>query len=122
MICRTTVVGVPPPLTAAGVPRVATLSDTASTVARCTRDCDGLTGQWHLTPGLGVPDLNSLFPPTVPAGCLSASWGMYLGPGLALDPQGMPVVAVTAHVKGFGGQCGTGSRATTTDGFLYSTP
>jgi hypothetical protein len=98
---------------------VATVSDTASTLARCARDC---AGQWEVAPGVDVPYLNAGLPPTVPAGCLGASWGMYAGPGLALDPHGTPFVAFTAYAKGFGGECGTGSQATTSDSFLYALP
>jgi len=58
----------------------------------------------------------------VPATCLGASWGMYAGPGLALDPHGTPFVAFTAYAKGFGGECGTGSAATMSDSFLYASP
>jgi hypothetical protein len=109
-------------LAGSGETVVTTVSDTATTVARCTRDCAGLAGQWQLTPGVGVSDLNARFPPTVPAGCLSASWGVYGGPGLAFDANGTPVVAFTAHAKAFGGDCGTGSQATMTESFLYTSP
>jgi hypothetical protein len=101
---------------------VATVSDQASTVARCIRDCAGPTGHWQVTPGVGVRDLNTWLPPVVPASCLNASWGLYVGPGLALDPHGTPLVAFTAQAKGFGGQCGTGSQATTSDSFLFASP
>jgi hypothetical protein len=101
---------------------VATVSDQASTLARCSQDCAGPTGQWQFAPGVRVDDLNTWLPPTVPATCLGASWGMYVGPGLALDPHGRPFVAFTAYAKGFGGECGTGSQATTSDSFLYASP
>jgi hypothetical protein len=101
---------------------VATVSDEGSTLARCARDCASLSGQWQVVPGVGIDDLNTGLPPRVPPNCLSASWGMYAGPGLALDPHGTPFVAFTAYVKAFGGECGTGSRATTSDAFLYSSP
>jgi hypothetical protein len=101
---------------------VATVSDAASALARCSQDCAGRTGQWQFAPGVGVDDLNTRLPPTVPAGCLGASWGMYAGPGLALDLHGTPFVAFTAYAKGFNGDCGSGSAATTSDSFLYAPP
>jgi hypothetical protein len=99
---------------------VATVGDAGSSLARCLRDCASLAGQWQKAPGVGVPDLESRLPPTVPAGCLSATWGMYGGPSLTIDPHGTPLVAFTAYVKAFGGDCGTGSRATRSDSFLYT--
>ena len=101
---------------------VATVSEVASTVARCTQDCAGLTGKWQLMPGVGVADLNASIPPTVPDGCLSASWGMHAGPALAFDPHGPPVVAISASAVGLGGACGPDTPATTTDSFLFSSP
>ena len=101
---------------------VATVSDEGSTLARCSRDCASLTGQWQMAQGVSVPDLDTRLPPRVPASCLSASWGMYGGPGLAIDSHGTPLVAFTAYVKAFGGECGSGSQATTSDSFLYSLP
>jgi hypothetical protein len=99
---------------------VATVSDTASTLARCARDCAALSGTWQVTPVVDVPYLNTTLPPPVPPNCLGASWGMYVGPGLALDAHGTPFVAFTAYAKVFGGECGTGSLATTSDSFLYA--
>ena len=101
---------------------VATVSDEGSTLARCARDCASLKSPWQLVPGVGVRDLNTGLPPRVPPNCVGASWGMYVGPGLALDPHGTPIVAFTAYVKEFGGACGTGSLATTSDSFLYASP
>jgi hypothetical protein len=101
---------------------VATVSDTASILARCSRDCAGLTGKWQFAPGVSVDDMNAWLPPRVPASCSGASWGMFVGPGLALDPHGTPFVAFTAYAKGFGGECGTGSAATMSDSFLYASP
>jgi hypothetical protein len=43
---------------------------------------------------------------------------MYVGPSLALAANGNPAMAITAHAKGFGGQCGTGSAAFLTSSFL----
>jgi hypothetical protein len=103
-----------------GEPIVSTLDDVTSRYATCTGDCTGTTGQWRVTPVVDVGGLNSTLPPVVPASCSGATWGMYVGPSLALDPLGRPVVSFTANVKAFGGQCGTGSSATTTDSFLYS--
>jgi hypothetical protein len=75
-------------------------------------------GVWQGAAGLSVTDLNRAFPPTVPASCLTASWGMSSGPALALDARGKPLVVLTAAGKAFGGQCGTGSMATSTHSFL----
>ena len=101
-----------------GRPTVAILADTTSSFARCTGDCTGAAGTWTLTAALSVSNLNAAFAPTVPAGCTSASWGMYVGPTLALDATGKAVMGVTANAKAFGGSCGTGSLATTTRSFL----
>jgi hypothetical protein len=101
---------------------VATVGDSGSSLARCLRDCAGPTGTWQMAPGVGVPDLEARLPPTVPASCLSATWGMYGGPSLAVDPKGTPLVAFTAYVKAFGGDCGTGSLATTSDSFVFAGP
>jgi hypothetical protein len=105
-------------LDASGRPIVAFLNDTTSALARCTGDCAGTTGLWQVTAGADVSFLNTAFPPTVPASCLSASWGMYVGPSLAIAPNGNPATAITAQAKAFGGQCGTGSAATITSSFL----
>ena len=106
-------------LDSAGEPAVATLSDTASAYASCVGDCTGPSGQWRISPGVSDNNLDSWYTPTVPASCASASWLMYQGPDIAFDPLGNPVFAITAHAKAFGGDCGTGSSATTTDSFLY---
>jgi len=107
-------------LDGAGEPVVATLSDTVSAYLRCTGDCTGLSGQWQTTTGVTDVNLDGWYPTTVPASCVSTSWNMYQGPDLALDPLGTPVLAFTAQAKAFGGDCGTGSSATTTDSFLYT--
>jgi hypothetical protein len=104
----------------AGQPAVATLNDFGAAFWRCTGDCTSVGAQWSAAPVVTVSDLNSFLPPTVPAGCLSASWGMYVGPDLAFDPVGKPVITLTANVKALGGDCGTGSAAITTDSFIYS--
>jgi hypothetical protein len=105
-------------LDAGGRPTVGILADTTSSFARCTGDCTGAAGVWALTASVSVSNLNAAFAPTVPAGCTSASWGMYGGPSVALDASGRPVMGFTANAKAFGGACGTGSAATMTDSFL----
>jgi len=105
-------------LDAGGRPAVAILADTTSSFARCTGDCTGAAGVWTLTAAVSVSNLNAGFAPAVPASCTSASWGMYVGPSVALDSASRPIMALTANAKGFGGACGTGSAATMTDSFL----
>lgn len=105
-----------------GAPVVTTLTDEGAVIARCSGDCTGLGGLWTPNAGVSVSDLNTQFEPLVPSGCERASWGMFVGPALALDPQDTPVVVFTAHAKAFDGECGTGSAATTTDSFLFSAP
>jgi hypothetical protein len=107
-------------LDATGGPVIATLSDTASATVSCTGNCSTPSGLWQPANGPSVAYLDSVLPPTVPAGCASASWGMYLGPALALDPAGTPVLGITAQATAFGGSCGTGSLATTTQSFLFA--
>jgi hypothetical protein len=103
-----------------GTVTIATLSDTGSATTRCASGCSSTSGLWTASAGPSVSDLDGALPPTVPAGCTSASWGMYVGPSLALDPaSGAPVMAMTAQATAFGGSCGTGSLATTTRSFLY---
>ena len=99
-------------------PTIAILGGTASSLARCSGDCTGAAGTWQLTASVGTSTLNGGFTPTVPAGCTSASWGMYVGPSLALAANGNPAMAITAQAKAFGGTCGTGSAATVTSSFL----
>jgi len=105
-------------LDAGGRPTVGILADTTSSFARCTGDCTGAAGVWSLTAAVSVSNLNAAFPPTVPASCTSASWGMYVGPSVALDATARPIMVFTANAKAFGGACGTGSAATMTDSFL----
>jgi hypothetical protein len=100
-----------------GNPVLAYADDSASAVSRCTGDCTTTAGRWETTRGLGITDLAASFPITVPASCVSASWSMYTGPALVLSGN-KPIVTLTAASKGFGGQCGTGSAAIETDGFV----
>jgi len=103
-------------------PVVGYVSDLASGYAACTQDCTSTSGQWHVASAITVDDLNHAVPPTIPASCLSASWLMYTGPAFALDAKGAPLLAVTARAKALGGDCGSGSMATTTGSFLTLRP
>jgi hypothetical protein len=106
-------------LDSGGRPVVGMLDDTTSGIARCTSgDCGGASGLWQVGPGPDVTLLNAAYPPTVPASCLTTSWGMYVGPSIALAPNGNPVLAFTASASAFGGACGNGSAATITSSFL----
>jgi hypothetical protein len=105
-------------LDGAAQPTIAFLGDQASGYATCTGDCTGASGLWNVFADVSADYLGGAFAPTVPASCTFDAWGMWLGPSLALDAQGKPIVAVTAQAKAFGGQCGTGSTAVTTDSFL----
>lgn len=105
-------------LDSAGRPILAYLNDTTSGYASCSGNCTSPTGQWQVVTRVDVSDLNQQFPPVVPASCRTASWGMYSGPSLALQPGNKPVIAITAGSKAFGGACGTGSSHTTIRTFL----
>jgi hypothetical protein len=105
-------------LDTAGQPTIAFVGAAASGYATCTGDCTGAPGAWNVVPGLSAEYLTGNLPPTVPASCTFDAWGMWMGPSLALDAQGRPIVALTAQAKAFGGECGTGSSAITTDSFV----
>jgi hypothetical protein len=106
----------------AGNPTVGVLNDLKSATLRCPGDCANPATGWERADGVGTSDLNSALPPLKPASCLSASWGMYVGPDVALDAFDKPIVVFTARAVGLGGQCGTGSLAITTDSFMSARP
>jgi hypothetical protein len=103
-------------------PVVAYVSDLGSGYAKCSGNCTSTSGQWEAVATIGVDGLNASVPPTVPASCLSASWLMYTGPAFTLDARGEPLLGVTARAQALGGECGSGSMATTTGSFLALPP
>jgi hypothetical protein len=105
-------------LDSAGQPTIAFTGSLQSGYITCTGSCTGTTGVWSTYPDVSSTYLTGNFPVTVPAQCNGVGWGPWLGPALALDAQGRPILSITAQAKGFGGQCGTGSLAITTDSFL----
>jgi hypothetical protein len=108
-------------LDSGGRPVLAYADLASSAISRCMGDCTTTAGLWTAMPGLADTDLNRAFPVTVPASCISGSWGMYTGPALTLTAD-KPIVAVTAGSKGFGGQCGSGSTYIETGSFLALPP